>query len=120
MSDLYITMGRAFKVVAKFPDTEEGACAANAHMEANPGVGVIVTEGGLVKLADVSDKGIRLDPLECCCCGGDAGRFVQWHNRDTGYGLCQGCIDYCHRGTTDDEFRSYYGVAGINYARKGV
>ena len=65
MSDLYITMGRAFKVVAKFPDTEEGARAANAHMEANPGVGVIVTEDGLVKLAAVSDKGIRLDPLEC-------------------------------------------------------
>lgn len=32
--------------------------------------------------------------LECCCCGGYApGR--QWHNRDTGYGLCADCIDTC-------------------------
>ena len=108
MSNIYVTMGRAFKVVAQFPDTEEGARAANAHMEENHSVGVIATENGFVKLAALADKGIRLDPLECCCCGKNAGRFVQWHNRDTGYGLCPDCIDHCKRGATEEEFRSAY------------
>lgn len=31
--------------------------------------------------------------LECSCCGGDAGRFAQWHNQDTGYGMCARCVD---------------------------
>lgn len=118
MSNLYVTMGRAFKILATFPDTEDGARAANAHMEANPAVGVIVTENGLVKLAALEDKGVKLDSLECCCCGGNAGRFVQHYNRDTGYGLCPECVDYCHRGTSDDEFEDLYGIAGIHYAAK--
>lgn len=31
--------------------------------------------------------------LECSCCGGDAGRWQQFHNQDTGYGMCARCVD---------------------------
>lgn len=31
--------------------------------------------------------------LTCSCCGGDAGRFKQFHNQDTGYGMCPRCVD---------------------------
>jgi hypothetical protein len=30
--------------------------------------------------------------LTCSCCGGDAGEFEQWPNRDKGYGLCASCV----------------------------
>ena len=29
--------------------------------------------------------------LTCCCCGEHAGTFEQWHNRDTGWGVCRPC-----------------------------
>ena len=54
--------------------------------------------------------------LECCCCGEDAGRWVQWHNRDTGYGMCRRCIDRFGPRMGADEIRSNYGVEGVNYA----
>lgn len=31
--------------------------------------------------------------LECSCCGGDAGRWRQFHNQDAGYGMCARCVD---------------------------
>ena len=52
--------------------------------------------------------------LTCCCCGNyTKGR--QWWNRDSGYGLCVDCIDYCHRGITDKEFESCYGIRGVHF-----
>lgn len=52
--------------------------------------------------------------LTCSCCGGEAiGR--QWHNRDTGYGLCKKCIAFCARGESEMSMRSYYGLRGIHY-----
>lgn len=30
----------------------------------------------------------------CSCCGAYAGAFEQWHNRDTGYGLCGKCAKW--------------------------
>lgn len=52
--------------------------------------------------------------LICSCCGGHTtGR--QWHNRDTGYGLCPGCVDFCRRGVSDEEFRSSYGLPGVHF-----
>ncbi|MFC4620818.1 hypothetical protein ACFO3A_01115 [Comamonas nitrativorans] len=53
----HILMGRSFIVVAEFPDTDEGTRAANAHMEANPGVGVLAVTCGRIVLADKKDKG---------------------------------------------------------------
>lgn len=54
--------------------------------------------------------------MECSCCGGDAGRFVQWHNRDTGYGVCARCIAWIAvRGETAEEIERLYGRAGVHY-----
>lgn len=56
----------------------------------------------------------KIKRLHCSCCGnGTAGR--QWHNRDTGFGLCRNCIDFCHRNETDEEFKSCYGERGVHY-----
>lgn len=55
--------------------------------------------------------------LSCCVCGSDAGRHAQWHNRDTGYGICRGCIVWLRgRGTTEAEIRDLYGVEGVHFA----
>ena len=52
--------------------------------------------------------------LECCCCGTYApGR--QWWNRDTGYGLCPGCVTLCAGGIKPGEEHKAYGVRGIHF-----
>lgn len=57
--------------------------------------------------------------LRCSCCGGYAGRWRQWPNRDTGYGVCAPCIKWMRerieRGVQTDDLARNYGVAGINY-----
>jgi hypothetical protein len=56
--------------------------------------------------------------MKCSCCGGYAGRFEQWHNRDTGYGVCSSCITWLKgRGVSDTEIKQNYGVEGVNYVR---
>lgn len=32
--------------------------------------------------------------LRCACCGSDAGKWQQWPNQDTGFGLCARCADW--------------------------
>lgn len=56
--------------------------------------------------------------LECAVCGGDAGRWHQHWNRDTGYGVCRQCIDWLRatNRATEDEIRDNYGIEGVNYA----
>lgn len=57
--------------------------------------------------------------LACCVCGGDAGKWHQWWNRDTGYGICRRCVEWVvERGETAEQIRDYYGVEGVNYAPK--
>lgn len=52
--------------------------------------------------------------LICCCCGAETiGR--QWHNRDTGYGLCVDCIDFCASGDDTETMHGRYGERGIHY-----
>ena len=58
--------------------------------------------------------------LTCSCCGnGTTGR--QWHNRDTGYGLCPLCADRLsalpHIGGEDTAtyMLDCYGRAGYHY-----
>lgn len=60
---------------------------------------------------------MKPSPKECCCCGRDAGKFIQHFNRDNGFGLCEGCIDFCARNETRENFESCYGKPGIHYAR---
>jgi len=58
--------------------------------------------------------------LTCCCCFSHThGR--QWHNRDTGFGLCPRCATWIqtrksHEGPPDAaEMERLYGKPGIHY-----
>lgn len=53
----------------------------------------------------------------CSCCGAYAGVFEQWHNRDTGYGLCGKCAKWIlvDRKMDADEFHRCYGIEGCHY-----
>lgn len=52
----------------------------------------------------------------CACCGGSAGHWQQWWNRDTGYGLCGPCVPWLiDRGMTPEELERNYGKPGIHY-----
>ena len=53
-------MGRSFKVLATFPDTDLGAKAANAYMEVHTGASVLEVKDGEIILADKNDSGISL------------------------------------------------------------
>jgi hypothetical protein len=50
----------------------------------------------------------------CSCCGAET-RGRQWHNRDTGFGLCVACIDYCGKRMSADEFQRCYGNRGEHF-----
>lgn len=52
--------------------------------------------------------------LTCCCCG-DETKGRQWHNRDTGFGLCDKCADWISRRESETHMRSNYGVKGTHY-----
>lgn len=53
--------------------------------------------------------------LECNCCGGDAGRFRQWWNRDTGFGQCGRCTDWSlERGESLAHVRDMAGDPGVH------
>jgi len=61
---------------------------------------------------------IGLNPVRrmtCCCCGTSTmGR--QWHNRDTGYGICESCVKWiAGRGTGPQEMTRLYGDEGYHY-----
>lgn len=68
-------------------------------------------------------------PKRCACCGADAGRWQQWHNQDTGYGLCRACADriathqpFGRPGELNDPaaFCRTYGLPGIHYEPRYV
>ena len=42
----------------------------------------------------MSDRTGKPRWLRCACCGDDAGKFIQWHNQDDGFGLCARCADW--------------------------
>lgn len=52
--------------------------------------------------------------LVCCCCGAST-RGRQWWNRDTGYGICDGCAESQARTTGPETMRSCYGERGVHY-----
>lgn len=53
--------------------------------------------------------------LECNCCGSST-KGRQWWNRDTGYGMCDFCIEYVRRkGMAESEIRDNYGVQGVHW-----
>jgi hypothetical protein len=63
--------------------------------------------------------------LTCSCCGGDAGEFEHWPNRDKGYGLCADCVVWLRKPReatgqprmSEADIARNYGVAGRNFAK---
>lgn len=117
----HATWGRSFVVLAEFPGSDEGARQANIYMAEHPDAGVLEIGNGEIILVSSADKGEPVGPVRrmlCSCCGAETqGR--QWHNRDTGYGLCRSCIEFCHRKETPASFRSLYGDRGVHYDLPG-
>lgn len=113
----HVVAGRRFVIAIEFEDTDAGTREANSFMERHPSVGVLEVVGGRVILARQDDNGEPVGPIRrmlCSCCGAvTPGR--QWHNRDTGYGLCVACIDYCAKRTEPGEFARTYGNRGVHY-----
>lgn len=77
-------------------------------------------------MTDQTAAAPTLHHLTCCVCGAYAGRYEQWWNRDTGYGICAHCRDWL---TTPDkrtgeircdaaEMHDLYGEAGRHYPAK--
>jgi hypothetical protein len=53
--------------------------------------------------------------LRCACCGYDAGTFQQFHNQDTGFGLCGSCATWIsERGMSEEELNRTYGKEGVH------
>lgn len=60
----------------------------------------------------------RIRNLYCNCCGAQT-RGRQWHNRDTGYGMCTDCIAYVRsKGMPEEEIVDLYGQEGIHWGVK--
>jgi hypothetical protein len=56
--------------------------------------------------------------MTCCCCGGNAGKWHQHWNRDTGFGICVSCVEYMRkRGTAESEILDLYGTENMNWGR---
>ena len=61
--------------------------------------------------------------MECSCCGSDAGRWQQWWNRDTGYGVCKRCVTWIttRRPQTEENenmpenIKANYGIEGVHW-----
>lgn len=62
----------------------------------------------------MSQTTTNIIPLTCCCCGSyTTGR--QWHNRDTGYGLCQSCASWMKTNTSPEDMTKCYGKEGYHF-----
>ena len=53
--------GLKYRIVAEYPDSEEGTRDANQYMEANPGVGVLAVEDGKIILSHEDDPSAATD-----------------------------------------------------------
>ena len=56
----------------------------------------------------------KIEHLTCCCCGEET-KGRQWHNRDTGFGLCAQCAKWIREKETAEEMFSRYGHRSIHY-----
>ena len=68
--------------------------------------------------SNLAEKKMPKEYLTCCCCLGDAGKWEQHWNRDTGYGVCASCVDWLRsRGESEEEIKRNYGIEGVNWGR---
>ena len=51
--------------------------------------------------------------LICNCCGNSAGRWYQWWNRDTGFGICARCA--AEQAKDIQELTRNCGIAGVHF-----
>lgn len=60
---------------------------------------------------------MKKQTLKCSCCGGWAGKWMQWPNRDKGYGICASCVRWMQdvRKKDAETFRDCYGEPGVHY-----
>ena len=57
--------------------------------------------------------------LCCSVCGSDAGKWLQHHNQDDGYGICRRCIDWLiDKGVPAAGILDSYGEENKNYSPK--
>lgn len=54
----------------------------------------------------------------CCICGQNAGKWEQWHDRDTGFGICPPCAKKESSRSLPEEMKSFYGVEGQHYSKE--
>ena len=54
------------------------------------------------------------ESLDCCCCGGGC-KGRQWHNRDTGYGLCPKCATWIAERESPEYMQECYGMPNVHY-----
>lgn len=56
---------------------------------------------------------------DCACCGGPAGRWLQWHNQDYEYGCCKSCMEWMvnDERETPESINDLYGKPGVHRAK---
>lgn len=54
----------------------------------------------------------------CACCGARTAPLMQYHNQDTGYGLCSSCADWIGVKEGSEYLREHYGVRGQHIEEK--
>lgn len=50
----------------------------------------------------------------CACCGARTAPLTQFHNQDTGYGLCASCADWIEEREGSDYLARCYGKRGVH------
>lgn len=65
-------------------------------------------------IGGVINKNSRIKKLICCVCGKYT-HAKQWHNRDTGYGICPTCAASELKKLSAKEMAQNYGKVNIHY-----
>ena len=55
----------------------------------------------------------------CACCGARTAPLMQFHNQDTGYGLCSDCADWIETREGAEYIAAHYGQRGVHIETKG-
>lgn len=73
---------------------------------------------GAAAVAYVDRNSVRY--MECSCCGSEAGKWLQFHNRDTGYGICVRCVERIRERNKErpndvEDIERNHGTEGIHW-----